>query len=150
MMLLGPDGQGKQQQQQQQQQQQRKKKKPRLLRLDATTILSTAQIKAQLQEYHDICLPRVRPRDRVRQAGGGRGGREGGRAGKAAAMEAVEVRMKAPTLEGLSEDLQEVFRLTMVVGEMTEMGVAKRTEGGNEDGMEGRGGGGYDYGAGWG
>ncbi|GAB5033325.1 mitotic cohesin [Nannochloropsis oceanica] len=128
MVMLGPDSQMKQQQQQQQ----RKKKKPRLLRLDATTILSTAQIKAQLQEYHDICLPRVRPRDRVRRAGR----REGGRAGRAAAMEAVELRMKAPTLEGLSEDLREVFRLTMVVGEMTEMGVAKRAEGGRGEGGE--------------
>ena len=96
MMMLGPDGQGRQQQQQQQQR--KKKKKPRLLRLDATTILSTAQIKAQLQEYDDICLPRVRPRDRGGQVGRWESGRDEGRAGKAAAMEAVEVRMKSPTV----------------------------------------------------
>jgi len=115
------------------QEKKQKKKKPRLLRLDATTILSTAQIKAQLQDYDDICLPRVRPRDRVRGGAGRGGAREGGKAERAAMMEAVELRMKAPTLPGLSDDLQEVFRITMAVGGM-KPGVAERTVEAGADG----------------
>jgi len=95
-------------------------RQPGLLPVDAPLNLSAAQMKAQLRVYDDICLPRVRPRDRVGQAGregGVGGGREGGRAGRVA-------------VEGLSKDLQEVFRLTMVVGEMTELRVARRREGG--------------------
>ena len=94
-------------------------RKPRKLKLDETTILSTAQIKTQLQEYEDIIQERVRPRDRGVVKAKGEGG--------------VGPRMKAPTLAGLSEDLVEVFQMTMVVGAF-ELEVAKRA--GEGDGEE--------------
>lgn len=89
-----------------------KKRRKKLLPVDVETELPHAYCKKTIQDYQNTLEKRVRPVDWAL-------------ANKGVMPMTVEQRMKAPTFPGLSEDLQELFRTMMVVGEL-KLPIAKR------------------------